>query len=110
MKWICISIANGWKYVFNAKDHHHDACPLHFKLKENPNHTISLYCQIHLKLGMFVEPCARNYATHDELFNGASGIFKFATSLPNNESFIWIQFSNSNVGTNMCKLKISIYI
>jgi hypothetical protein len=59
---------------------------------------------------MFVEPCARNYATHDELFNGASGIFKFATSLPNNESFIWIQFSNSNVGTNMCKLKISIYI
>ncbi len=35
---------------------------------------------------------------------------KFVTSFPNNESFIWIQFSNSNVGTNMCKLKISIYI
>ncbi len=58
---------------------------------------------------MFVELCVGNYATHDELFNGANGIFKFATSLPNNESLIWIQFSNSKVN-NMCKLKINIYI
>jgi hypothetical protein len=32
---------------------------------------------------MFVELYVGNYATHDELFNGASGIFKFATSFPN---------------------------
>jgi hypothetical protein len=39
--------------------------------------------------------CVGNYATHDELFNGADGIFKFETSFPNNESLVWIQFSNS---------------
>jgi hypothetical protein len=58
---------------------------------------------------MFVELCVGNYATHDELFNGASGIFKFATSLLDNESLMLIQFSNSKV-TNTCKLKINIYI
>jgi hypothetical protein len=98
------------EYVFNAKDHHHDAYPLHFKLQEDPNHTTSLHCQIRLKLGMFIELCAENYATYDELFNGVGGIFKFATSLPNNESLICIQFSNSKTCTNICKLKINIYI
>jgi hypothetical protein len=39
--------------------------------------------------------CIENYATHDEFFNGVDGIFKFVSSLPNNESFICIQFWNS---------------
>jgi hypothetical protein len=37
---------------------------------------------------------------HDGLFNGANGIFKFVTWLPNNEPLIWIQFSNSKGGMN----------
>jgi hypothetical protein len=31
---------------------------------------------------MFVELCAKNYATHDGLFNGVDDIFKFVTPLP----------------------------
>jgi len=76
-EYVCQHIS-GQEYVFNAKDHHHDACPLHFKL-QNLNHTIGLHCQICLKLGMFVELCVGNCATHDGLFNGANGIFKFVT-------------------------------
>jgi len=30
-EYVCQHIS-GQEYVFNAKDHHHDACPLHFKL------------------------------------------------------------------------------
>jgi hypothetical protein len=47
------------------------------------------------KVGNVCESCVGNYATHDELFNGVDGIFKFETSFPNNESLIWIQFSSS---------------
>jgi len=72
---------------------------LHFKLQD-PNHTIGLHCQIRSKLGMFVELCVGNCATHDGLFNGANGIFKFVTSLPNNEYLISIQFSNSKRNIN----------
>lgn len=66
---------------------------MHFKLQEDPHHIACLHCQIHLKLRMFVELCAKNYATHDGLLNGADDIFKFVTPLPNNESLIyWINF------------------
>jgi hypothetical protein len=74
----------------------------HFKLQENPHHIACLHCQIRLKLRMFVQLCAKNYATHDGLFNnGVDDIFKFVTPLTiNHKSLIyWIQFSNSKVGT-----------
>ncbi len=73
---------------------------MHFKLQEDPNHIVGLHWQIHLKLGMFIELCVGNYATHDGLFNSVNGIFTFVTSFPNNESFIRIQFLNLKVGIN----------
>jgi len=43
---------------------------------------------------VLIELCARNYAFHDGLFNGANGVFQYVTKLQNNESFIWIDFNN----------------
>jgi hypothetical protein len=58
---------------------------------------------------MFIELSTGNYATHDGIFNGANAIFKFVTSFPNNESFIWIQFLNSKAGINT-QAKNHVYI
>ncbi len=55
---------------FDADDQHRDTCPKHFKLKNDPSQTTSLHSKIQIKIGMLIELCARNYATHDKLFNG----------------------------------------
>jgi hypothetical protein len=46
---------------------------------------------------MLIELCARNYATHDKLFNGVDGVFQYVTKLQNNESLTWIGFNNPKV-------------
>jgi hypothetical protein len=47
---------------------------------------------------MLIKLCARNYAIHDGLFNGANGVFQYVTKLQNNESFMWIGFNNPKAG------------
>jgi hypothetical protein len=60
---------------FDANDQHHDTCPKHFKLKNDLPQIASLHFKIQIKIGVLIELCARNYATHDGLFNGANGVF-----------------------------------
>jgi hypothetical protein len=47
---------------------------------------------------MLVELCAGNYATHDGLVNGADGLFKGSSLLPNSQIIIWILINNSKTG------------
>jgi hypothetical protein len=84
----------GQKYVFDVDDQHHDTCPKHFKLKNDPSQTIGLHSKIQIKIGMLIELCVGNYATHDGLFNGPDRVFQYVTKLQNNESLIWIGFNN----------------
>jgi hypothetical protein len=65
----------GREYVFDANDQRHDTCPKHFKLKNDPSQATCLHSKIQIKIGMLIELCARNYATHDKLFNGIDGVF-----------------------------------
>jgi hypothetical protein len=65
----------GQEYVFDIDDQQHDMCPKHFKLNNDSSQTIGLHSKIQIKIGMLIELCARNYATHDGLFNGVDGVF-----------------------------------
>jgi hypothetical protein len=65
----------GQEYVFDANDQHHDTCPKHFKLKNDPSQIVGLHLKIQLKIGMLVELCVGNYATHDGLFNRLKRFF-----------------------------------
>jgi len=89
----------GQEYVFDADDQHHDTCPKHFKLKNDPSQTTSLHSKIQIKIAMLIKLCVGNYAIHDELFNGANGVFQYVTKLQNNQSFIWIGFNNPKAGS-----------
>ncbi len=89
----------GQGYVFDADNQHHDTCLKHFKLKNDSSQIIGLHSKIQIKIGMLIELCARNYATHDELFNGVDGVFQYFTRLQKNESFIWIGFNNPKAGS-----------
>ncbi len=62
----------GQQYVFDVNDQHHDTCPKHFKLKNDPSQIVCLYSEIQVKIGMLIELCVGNYATHNDLFNGAN--------------------------------------
>jgi hypothetical protein len=44
----------GQEYVFNANDQHHDTCPKHFNLKNDPSQTTNLHSKIQVKIGMLV--------------------------------------------------------
>jgi hypothetical protein len=48
---------------------------------------------------MAIELCAGNYATHNDLFNGANEVFQYVSKLHDSESLIWIAFNNPNVGS-----------
>ena len=54
-----------------------------------------MYVEIRVQKNMLVELCAGNYATHDGLVNGADGLFKGSSLLPNSQTIIWILFNNS---------------
>jgi len=71
----------GQEYVFDANDPHHDTCPKHFKLKNDPSQTTNLHSKIQVKVGMLVEICASNYAIHDGLFNGVDKVFQYVSKL-----------------------------
>jgi hypothetical protein len=47
---------------------------------------------------MLVELCARNYATHDGLVNGANGMFQGSTKVFSSQEVIWILFNNPKCG------------
>jgi hypothetical protein len=90
--------SKGQEYVFDFDDQHHDTCPKNFKLNNDLSQTTSLHPKIQIKIGMLIELCDKNYAIHDELFNGVDGVFQYVTKLQNNESLIWIGFNNPKVG------------
>jgi len=78
--------------MFN--DQHHDTCPKHFKLKNDPSQIPGLYFKIQVKFSMLVELCVGNYAIHDGLFDGANKVFQYVFKIHDSESFIWIAFNN----------------
>jgi hypothetical protein len=82
------------KYVFDVDNQRHDTCPKHFELKNDLSQIEGLHSKIQIKIGMLIELCVGNYATHDKLFNGADGVFQYVTKLQNNESLVWIGFNN----------------
>jgi len=45
----------GQEYVFDANDRHHDTCPKHFKLKNDPSQRTNLHSKIQIKIGMLVD-------------------------------------------------------
>jgi hypothetical protein len=47
---------------------------------------------------MLVELCAKNYATHDGLVNGANGIFQRSIKTFNPQEVIWILFNKPKCG------------
>jgi len=47
---------------------------------------------------MLVELCARNYATHNGLVNGANGIIQGSTKVLNSQKITWILFNNPKYG------------
>jgi hypothetical protein len=48
---------------------------------------------------VLIELYAKNYATHDGLFNRVDGVFKYVTKLQSNESLVWDDFNNPKVGS-----------
>ncbi len=54
-----------------------------------------------LKLIKYVLLCVGNYATHDGLFNGGDGVFRYVSKLLGNESLVWIAFNNPKVGSTI---------
>jgi hypothetical protein len=89
----------GQQYVFDANDQHHDTCPKHFKLKNDPSQTTGLHSNIQVKIDMLIKLCASNCATHDDLFNGANEVFQYVSKLHDSESLIWIAFNNPKAGS-----------
>jgi hypothetical protein len=55
---------------------------------------------------MLVDLCVGNYATSNDLLNGANGIFKASTTYCE-KTIIWIMFQNFKIGT-LTKEKIII--
>jgi hypothetical protein len=47
---------------------------------------------------MLVELCARNYATHNGLVNGANGIIQGSTKVLNSQKITWILSNNPKYG------------
>jgi hypothetical protein len=70
-------------YIFHAKDKHHDTCPKSFQLQNDPNFTIGFHLEIRVRKNMLVKLCVGNHSTHDGLVNGANGIPKASSKLPN---------------------------
>jgi hypothetical protein len=48
---------------------------------------------------MLIELCVGNYATHDDLFNGANEVFQYVSKLHDSESLIRTAFNNPKVGS-----------
>ncbi len=44
----------GREYVFDADDQHHDTCPKHFKLKNDPSQATCFHSKIQIKIGMLI--------------------------------------------------------
>jgi len=59
--------------------------PQTFQTKNDLSQIANLHSQIQIKIGMLIELCVGNYATHDKLFNGDDGVFQYVTKLQNNE-------------------------
>jgi hypothetical protein len=70
----------GPTFNFEAINIHHRSCLTSYKLINDPSTIASLHITIHIKQSILVELCVRNYATSNELVNGANGIFKTSTS------------------------------
>ncbi len=60
----------------HAQDKHHDTCLQSFQLQNDANFITWLHLEVQVKKNMLVELCARNYATHNGLVNGANGIIQ----------------------------------
>jgi hypothetical protein len=87
----------GQQYVFDAIDKHNDTCPKHFKLKNDSSQKVGLHSKIQIKICMLIELCVGNYATHNDLLNGANEVFQYVSKLHDSESHIWIAFNIPNV-------------
>jgi hypothetical protein len=84
--------------MLRAQDRHHDTCPQSFQLQNDANFIARLHLEVQVKKNMLVELCARNYATHDGLVNGANRIFQRPTKVFNSQKVIWILFNNLKYG------------
>jgi hypothetical protein len=65
----------GPTFNFEAIDINHHSCLTSYKLLNDPSKIASLHIT-HIKQNILVELCVRNYATSNDLVNGANGIFK----------------------------------
>ncbi len=54
----------------------HGLMPSTYHYKKIPNKTTRLHNIWQVKENMFIELCARNYATYDGLVDGLDGLFK----------------------------------
>ncbi len=85
-------------FILHAQDKHHDTCPQSFQLQNDANFTTWLHLEVQVKKNMLVELCARNYATHNGLVNGANGIIQGSTKVLNSQKITWILSNNPKYG------------
>ncbi len=90
--------SEGDVFILQAQDRHHDTCPQSFQLQNDANFTIGLHLKVQVMKNMLVEICVGNYETHDDLVNGANGIFQGSTKVFNSQEVIWILFNNPKCG------------
>jgi hypothetical protein len=55
-------------------DINHQSCPPSYKLSNDSSKNVGLHSIINITKDMLVSLCASNYATFDDLVNGANGI------------------------------------
>ncbi len=68
----------------------------HLNLPNDFYKIVGLHIILSVKENMFIELCAKTYATYDELVNGVDNLFKTTTCV-GNKSYIWIDFLNPKI-------------
>jgi len=76
---IVVNKTLGPTFDFEAINIHHHSCLTSYKLLNDLGKIATLHITIHIKQNILVALCVRNYATSNDLVNGANGIFKTST-------------------------------
>jgi hypothetical protein len=80
--------SEGGVFILHAQDRHHDTRLQSFQLQNDAKFIVGLHLEVEVKKNTLVELCARNYATHNGLVNGADGIFQGSTIIFNSQEVI----------------------
>ncbi len=84
MNWLSFEVKRMY-FILHVEDKHHDTCPQSFQLQNDANFIARLHSKVQVKKNTLVELCVGNYATHDGLVNGASGIFQGSIKVFNSQ-------------------------